>query len=289
MSQKTTLEKMEKGKKITDGKIKIILRKIIHPILIIAAGTKVSYKVTKENKYVSQKDKPIIFVVKHQCFQDTPIVCRVLNHHGYILSGKQHLKKIDELFFYLNGSIFVDRKDKKDMALSKNAMIEYLKKNQNIIMFPEGTWDMTDQGLMLNLKWGIIEVAKETNAQIIPVDLNYDRENKICRIKFGESMFFDKSTDKKEAIELVRDTMATMRWNSIDDKIIYLREKMDVEKIREEKRQVIAEYPKLDEEYEKSVVFNPMPLSENVFAPIKKLGIQKKTAFMFGKNKKGNW
>lgn len=289
MNQETTLEKIEKGKKITDGKIKIRLRKIFHPFLMMAASSKVSFKVIKENKYTVDRKQPIIFAVNHQCFQDTPIVCRALKKHGYILSGKQPFEKIDELFFHLNGSIFVDRKNKEDMKLSKDAMVEYLKKGQNIIMFPEGTWNMTDQELILNMKWGIIDIARETNAQIVPVVLNYDRDRKKCTIVFGETMTIDKDKDKREAITELRDQMATIRWSFIDETKIYKRDELDVEKMRRDKEVVYQEYPKLDVEYEKSVVYYPAPTAEHVFAPVKKLGIQKKTAFMYGKDKKGNW
>ena len=39
----------------------------------------------------------------------------------------------------------------------------------NMIMFPEGTWNMTDQQLIMNMKWGIIDIAKEANSQIVPI------------------------------------------------------------------------------------------------------------------------
>lgn len=289
MAQITTSEKVQNNQKITDGKIKIYLRKIIHPLLLMASQSKVNFKIVKENKYKVIKNKPIIFAINHQCVYDTPIACKAIKKHGYILSGKQPFEKIDELFFNLNGSIFVDRKDKKDMALSKDAMVEYLKKGQNIIMFPEGTWNMTDQELMLNMKWGIIEVAKETNAQIIPVVLNYDRDNNKCSVVFGQTMVIEKDRDKKEAIEELRDEMASLRWKAIDETKIYKREEIDVEDLRKKKEAIYDEYPMLDVEYEKSVIFKPTPTAEEVFAPVKKLGLRKDTAFLYGKNKTGIW
>ena len=63
MAQITTLEKVQNNKKISDGKIKIYLRKIIHPVLMMAAKSKVNFKVVKENKYKEIKNKPIIFAI----------------------------------------------------------------------------------------------------------------------------------------------------------------------------------------------------------------------------------
>lgn len=288
MKQETTLEKQEKNKKITDGKIIITLRKIIHPILMQATRTKTTYKIRKENKYQIIKNRPVIFVANHYCFQDTPIVCRSIGKQAYILAGKQPFEAIDELFFKLNGSIFVDRKNKKDMAASKEAMIEYLKKGQHLLVFPEGTWNLTDQQLILPLKWGIIDVAKETNAQIIPVILDYDKSEKRCAIKFGKNLIFD-NLNKKEGIEKLRDEMATLRWSFIDENKIYSRGEIDVEQLRKEMRSVIDEYPKLDARYEESVIYQPVPSVQEVFAPVKKIGIRKNIAFLYGKNKKGNF
>lgn len=289
MSQITTLEKVESGKKITDGVFKITLKKIFHPILMLTAGSKVTYKVKKDNIYTIDKNKPTIFAVNHQCSQDIPIACRAIKKHGYLLLGKQPLEGLDEFFFNTNGNIFVDRKDKKDMALSKKAMVEYLKKGQNIIMFPEGTWNMHEAMLMLNMKWGIIEIAKETNAQIVPVVLNYERESKTCNVVFGKTMLIDQNKDKKDAIGELRDEMATLRWNFIAGKKTYKREALDIEMLRKQQEEIYAEYPKLDVEYEKSVIFNPQPSSEDVFNPVKKIGIRKNTAFLYGRNKKGTW
>lgn len=288
MKQETILEKQEKNKKITDSKIIIILRKFIHPILMQATRTKTTYQIKKENKYQIIKNRPVIFVANHYCFQDTPIACRSIRKQAYILAGKQPFEAIDELFFNLNGSIFVDRKNKKDMAASKEAMVEYLKKGQHLLVFPEGTWNLTDQQLILPLKWGIIGVAKETNAQIIPVILDYDKEKKKCAIKFGESLTFD-NLDKKEGIEKLRDEMATLRWSFINENKVYSREEIDVEQLRKETKSVIYEYPKLDAKYEESVIYQPVPSAQEVFAPVKKLGIRKNTAFLYGKNKHGNW
>lgn len=289
MAQITCKDKINQNKKINDGKIQVNLRKILHPIMLGLASTKVKYKIVKENKFIGVANRPIIFAVNHSNSQDIPIACKAIKKHGYLLIGKQPLEFLDELFFKLNGVVFVDRKDKEDTKLSKDAMVSYLKNGVNMIMFPEGTWNMTDQQLIMNMKWGIIDIAKESNAQIIPVILDYDKNKKKCHVKFGDSMLVDEKTNKKDAIEELRDRMASLRWSFIDESILHKREDLDIDALRKGIHDEIYEYPKLDYEYEKSVVYNPVPPAEEVFAPIKKLGIRKNTAFMYGKSKKGNW
>lgn len=74
------------------------------------------------------------------------------------------------------------------MVASKDALNACLRKGQSILWFPEGTWNLTPSQLMMPMKWGIIDVAKETGAQIIPTVLEYSREQKKCFVRFGKPM-----------------------------------------------------------------------------------------------------
>ena len=286
--QLTTYDKVNMRKSITDSQFKITLKKIIHHPLMIAAGSKVTYKICRENKFKRVYRRPIIFCVNHTCFQDTPIICKSIGRQAYILAGKQSLYPIDELFFKFNGSIFVDRKDKTDMALSKETMEEYLLRGQNLIVFPEGTWNLSDSLLMLEMKWGIIEIAQNTRAQIIPVSLDYDSEDMKCHIKFGEPIFAEKFKTKKEAIEHLRDTMSTLRWEQIERYGVVERNEEFIAKAKNQRQKILADYPLYDEEYEQSLVFKSSESPEQVFEHIKKLVPKKENAFLFNKRNKGN-
>ena len=137
---------------------------------------------------------------------------RVTRRHSYALLGTQNLAFIDQVFFALNGTIWVDRRDKADMAATKNGILAYLQKGQSVLWFPEGTWNLTASQLMMPMKWGIIDIAKSCDAQIIPAALDYDWEKMVCSVKFGKPMHGTDFDNKAEAIRDLRDTMATMRW-----------------------------------------------------------------------------
>lgn len=213
MKQETTLQKQNKDKAITDSRLAIWLRDRLYPLLIFLTGTKVRCRVEVVNACQPIPGKPIIFAAKHSAFQDTPIMLRVTKRRSYIFSGKQNLAFIDWVFFVLNGTIWVDRKSKEDMAASKDAVLEYLAKDQSILWFPEGTWNLTPNQLMMPMKWGIIDIARQSGAQIIPAALDYDREKNTCRVKFGTPLAGDALENKTEAIRNLRDTMATLRWD----------------------------------------------------------------------------
>ncbi len=281
MKQETTLQKQNKGKPLTDSGIVMKARDFLYPILMFLTGTKVRCKVETVNTYTPLTGKPIIFAANHSAFQDTPIMLRVTKRRSYALLGKQNLAFIDRVFFALNGTIWVDRKDKADMAAAKDGILAYLQKGQSVLWFPEGTWNLTPSQLMMPMKWGIIEVARSAGAQIIPAALDYDREANTCRIKFGAPMAGDALENKAEAIRDLRDTMATLRWDLMCDQPVLHRADITPEQLQKEMYRVIDDYPPLNWEYESACIYNPYPQVE-IVPP--SLIPKRENIFLFKKN-----
>lgn len=73
---------------------------------------------------------------------------------------------------------YLDTNDKEDRKVVKHQMIKDLKNGANIMWFPEGTWNISPNLLVLPMRYGIIEVALEANAPIVPIALEYDLDNK---------------------------------------------------------------------------------------------------------------
>ena len=275
MAQLTSLERLNRNKGLVSNNFTITLKRMIHPIMLNASKSKIGYKMVKCSPYTGKtsqfsKKRPIIFVSNHATSSDIPIALNAINEHTVLFVGKQQLEKIDEMFFNLNETIWVDRKDKEDKKLSKLAMEMTLKRGRNILVFPEGTWNTTDSNLMHELPWGIVEVAQKSNAIIVPIALDYDYDKRTCRYKFGEPIDVKNDT-LSEGITTVRNSLASLRWKFFETKGKYLRESINPEKEREKIMNTVDEYPKLDYDYEQSVIFHSTPQQEEVFAPIKKL------------------
>jgi len=262
MQQESTLQKQMRGKPITDSRFLIWLRDRVYPLLMILTGTKVRCKVQLVNTCEPLAGKPIIFAANHSAFQDTPIMQRVTGRRSYIFAGKQNLSFIDWVFFALIGTIWVDRKSKEDMAASKESVLAYLEMGQSVLWFPEGTWNLTPNQLMMPMKWGIIDVARQAGAQIVTAALDYDKEKNICRVKFGAPMAGACLENRTEAIRDLRDTLATLRWELMCNQRVLRRADITPEELKEEMDQVIDEYPPLDWEYERSCIYSPHPQVE---------------------------
>ncbi|MGN0384547.1 MAG: lysophospholipid acyltransferase family protein [Lachnospiraceae bacterium] len=268
MNQVTTKEKISRNKSITDGKVVMLFKDLLRPVLSLIAGFRVPYQVVIEQPCRLLPDKPVIYAVNHSCFADTPIMGRITPQRSYILLGKQRLGFSDWLYFILNGVIFVDRKDKEDMAASKLAMIAYLSKSRSVVMFPEGTWNLTENRLMLPMKWGVINVAKESGGQIVPTVLEYSREQKKCFVRFGEPMVVSPDDRQAEAITALRDTMAAMRWAFWERNGLFSREELNLDAQRQKLFYSVEEYPPIDWAYESSCIYHPHTEPEDVWQSV---------------------
>lgn len=263
------------------------LRDIIHPFVLILTKSRVKFQVIWEQPPASLMDKPIIFAVNHTNSFDSPIaakaISRVFGRRCYLLVGKQRLWFSDKLWFFLNGTIWVDRTDPADIAAVKDTIIAYLRRDQSIMWFPEGTWNLTDNLLMLPMKWGIIDVASKAGAQIVPVVLDYDRMTMSCRVNFGMPIAPDKTTNKADAIRELRDSMATLRWKLWEKQTPLKYDEIDRAALKEDILLAIEEYTPLDLDFEQSIIFQPYTSPEEAFAHLEYVIPSRGNAFLWNK------
>lgn len=161
------------------------VKDILFPVILPLSGIKIRYEVDLVNECERIPDKSVIYACNHSQFSDIPIATRAIGKRSYILLGKQKLYLIDRIFFHLLGAIWVDRKDKEHKKKVKEKILCYLNRGQSILWFPEGTWNLTENLLMLPMRWGIIEAAHKAGGQIVPMAIRYDRKNKKCQVKFS--------------------------------------------------------------------------------------------------------
>lgn len=142
---------------------------------------------------------------------------------------------------------------------------------------------MTPNVIMLPMKWGIIEVARQANAQIIPLALDYDRSKNLCHIKFGAPLAGNDLADNQEGIRTLRDTISTLRWEMMAERPTLSRAETDMEELKNEVETAITEYPQLDREYECSCIYKPpnyIP-PDKAFEHLRRLIPCRENAFLF--------
>ena len=175
------------------------IRFILKPFFYLYYNPKVT---GKEN---IPKDGPIIIASNHihAYDQSFPILStkRVINY----LAKKEYFDGKNAWFFKLSGCIPVDRTTKDENA--KSAAFEVLNNNGAVGIFPEGTRNRTDK-LILDFKFGVVSLAKKTNATIVPIGVKgtYKFRSKNLVAKIGKPFKID-NLDLNEANILLKETI----------------------------------------------------------------------------------
>lgn len=199
----------------------IDLRKKIHglPLKLVELDRKVSKEtvsVINDERIIT--DRPKIYACTHIGGNDIQRVFEAIREHAYLFLGdpKGLYKDISGLLLFLNGVINMETKDKTDRFIAKERAIELLNKNGNLLIFPEGAWNITPNLLVMDLYKGAVLMARETGADIIPVAIEqYDND---FFVSIGKNIKMDDySTLSLGDLNIVlRDAMGTQKWNIVE-------------------------------------------------------------------------
>ena len=190
----------------------------------------------------------------------------------------------------------------------------------NIIIFPEGYWNLADNGqrdkrnvaddhnsenwLIQDFNIGAIRLAKETGCEIVPTVLHYDEiGKKRCYAKRGKPIKVEKNDDIFEKKYQILETVTTMYWDLMSKYSSYCRKKLEEDgmTLKEQweilKKQLLAfcdidkvNY-KLDLQNEKLIgkakVVNGVTTNEEAFSFLENLSPNKSNAFLLSKRRTG--
>src|SRR5215203_5181886 len=113
------------------------------------------------------KNKPYIFVSNHISYLDAPLIVKTLRRPIRAL-GKTEMSKVPVFgFIYKYAVVRVDRSSAENRAKSVRNMRSILKKGISIVVFPEGTFNMTGKPLK-DFYDGAFRVAIDSQMPIKP-------------------------------------------------------------------------------------------------------------------------
>ncbi len=240
-----------------------------------------------------QTERPIIFAVTHVGKYDIEVISEAIKDHYYLLSGDyEHLQGlIDGKFLYLNGVFYFNEIDKEDRKKVTKKMIEHLNDKGNLMYFIEGTWNLTPNLPMLPCYWGIVDIAKKSNAIIIPVAA--EQYGKKFKVKIGKNFdmnnYGEGTTNKSKAIEDLRDILATLKWEIWETEEPLKREDIVGDEWEQYVENRFQEWPGFDMDYVNNLIFKPKGVTEpeEAFSHLKKLIPNKANAFLYSKRVTG--
>lgn len=194
----------------------IELRKLLSPLVravIVPLSSKNKLHIERKSDF--PKDRPIIFASTHGFRDDIAFAIKAIDVPSYILLGSLMVffHSFDGVGLWLNGTILVDRKDKNSRAASKDKMIYALKNGANLLMYPEGVWNKTENVIVQKLFPGIYDVAKETGALVVPIASI--EEDGVVHCIIDES-FNICEYDRQKGLCVLRDKMATCKYELME-------------------------------------------------------------------------
>ena len=259
--------------------LKIFLTTLLHPLMYL--GVKL-FKPINTEIIGGKITKNCIYVVNHTNGNDFPTAAQVIKHHFYILADftMQYDKGVD-ILNRLNGTVYVDRKSRESRASAKEKLLYVLQNNKNILLFPEGTWNLSPNKLMLPLNWGAIDISIKSQKPIQPIVIHYN-ENK-AYVMIGAPIHPDINNGKGENIGILRDTMSTMMWELLELDPVCKRDNISDDYYDKWLEMQLNTYKKLDLEYETSVIIKEYDTADDVFLHLKRIKPTLYNAFLFNK------
>lgn len=222
-----------------------ILFPVVHLLHIVASGCRLHYL---HRAKVSKAMAPCIYVANHSNCHDLPTMSRVINKPFFVLASDEPKSEFAGFGLWISGVIWSNRMDINQRKRAKQRCIDCLKMGCSLLIFPEGTWNITPAKPMLPLSWGVIEIAQKTNSPIVPVALEYS--GKDCTVNMGEPYYLSSGdpADKKCLCDELRDKLASLRWECWEAKGSFRRAEVTQKDYEEYSTERIREYGLLTEE-----------------------------------------
>ena len=185
-------------------------KKMMHPIILKAMKKKIRREHTITGKL--PKKGPYLIVSNSIGSEDIPTLTSAVRKHVYIATGKDDKNVLERLLLDLNG---VEWKDHDDEDKVNNHLAQIIRKKKRLVVFPENTYNISPNQLILPLDDNCIKLALEENIPIVPVVSHIDWG---YYTMIGEPFYPTKDIEKSK--EELRDIMATMLYSELEKRNI---------------------------------------------------------------------
>lgn len=132
-----------------------------------------------------QRGKTYIVTCNHNSLMDVPLSCPYIPGPNKTIAKNSFAKIPLFGFFYMKGSVLVDRKSEASRRQSFEKMKEVLAKGMHMSIYPEGTRNRTTEPLK-KFHDGAFRLASETGHDVIPAII-FNTKNVL---PMGKSFYF---------------------------------------------------------------------------------------------------
>lgn len=234
-------------------------------------------------------DRPLIFACTHQCKDDIACALASTGRHTYILfaSLPDFFGTMDGPALWVNGVILIDRKDQNSRRSAIPKMKHAIEMGADILMYPEGTLNKTQNLLVQKLFPGIYNLAKETNALVVPMAIIQEGKDVYSKVL---QPFDICKYEQQEGLEVLRGLMATAKYELMEKHANARRDEIGNATLFWEKamnKLIDSILPYYDFEIENSSQYIDMTETtyEQAFAHLNDLKLNRGNSFLFAKTR----
>lgn len=216
-------------KKLPSDTIRRVLRPFFRSCLWIQRKIN-RYSVEFLNDIKIPQERSIIFALTHIGKWDFEIVNEQIKEQFFVIAADfMHMYgTVSGFFMRLNGVIYVDEESKEDKSNTKDIMIKLLQTGKNVMIFPEGTWNLSENEIVCDIAYGTADAAISANAVIVPIAVEqYGKHFVICSGNVLDPIRLQIS--KHNLTMLLRDEMASLKWKIWERKGIIHRNTLSID------------------------------------------------------------
>ena len=137
----------------------------------------------------------------------------VIDRLAYTLIGTPDQVEHNPLLYaaWVCGMMYVDKINPQSRKDAVEKMVRVLENNTSVIIYPEGAWNNTENLLVQPLFASPWILAQRTGCKVVPIAMHQEYKKKDIWYRAGEPLDLA-GMDKKQALDKLRDTMATMKY-----------------------------------------------------------------------------
>ncbi|MCR5322383.1 MAG: 1-acyl-sn-glycerol-3-phosphate acyltransferase [Lachnospiraceae bacterium] len=191
------------------------IRRLIFPLIKGLSGPISGTKGILVKKAPLPKGPKIYAVTHTNNKEDIAWAMSFADEQAYLFTNgyNELMHSGDGIAMWLAGVIYVDRYDKANREASIKKAERVIKLGGNILLFPEGVWNMSENLLVRKIYHGVYKIAALTNAPVIPAaTMVYDGVLYAVR---GKAIYLNKY-EKEAGLTFLRNKMASMKWKLME-------------------------------------------------------------------------
>lgn len=192
-------------------------RKKIHKLFLMfvkVAGYLDGQRLTIINDREKKTNNSVVYVCTHIGRYDIEMALRLCAENSWLFMGDPRgvYRSFDGFLLFLNGIVYADTAYKEDRYIGKETCIDILNQKGNILIYPEGAWNITENQIVMKLYTGAAEMAIRSGAEIVPIAIEQDGKHYYGNK--GENIVCSKYdlSQKHQLTTRIRDELATLKW-----------------------------------------------------------------------------